>query len=360
MSPCLLYLAVEHTVDIVDKDVRTVVKDQLINYQHPFSGLFPCKPGPPQSCACHVRDSVYCATAVWALHRCFQRLGDESGQSFELRQSAIKCMRAILLAWMQQTVRLEQFKTAQNLETCLSTRLDYATGQPIEGTDYNHLQIDCVGLYVLQLAQMILSGLQVIHTKTEAAFVQNLIFYLERAYRIPDYGMWERGSKQNRNITELHASSIGMAKAAMESLSGFNVFGVEGDHSTVIFTEGDAHSRNSMILDTLLPRESASKIININILPAPTAASTTAMSSINITLSLTLTTNETTFNVPSTTTLIIAAPTTSNEDMIPNGPPFDRAFIRRIGLFGHMLIREGGPQHSKYSLCAPKLSHIRH
>ncbi|BHF72293.1 hypothetical protein SprV_0401535700 [Sparganum proliferum] len=244
-----------------------IVKDQLINYQHPFSGLFPCKPGPPQSCACHVRDSVYCATAVWALHRCFQRLGDESGQSFELRQSAIKCMRAILLAWMQQTVRLEQFKTAQNLETCLSTRLDYATGQPIEGTDYNHLQIDCVGLYVLQLAQMILSGLQVIHTKTEAAFVQNLIFYLERAYRIPDYGMWERGSKQNRNITELHASSIGMAKAAMESLSGFNVFGVEGDHSTVIFTEGDAHSRNSMILDTLLPRESASKGTDAALIP---------------------------------------------------------------------------------------------
>nr|VZI30350.1 unnamed protein product [Spirometra erinaceieuropaei] len=244
-----------------------IVKDQLINYQHPFSGLFPCKPGPPQSCACHVRDSVYCATAVWALHRCFQRLGDESGQSFELRQSAIKCMRAILLAWMQQTVRLEQFKTAQNLETCLSTRLDYATGQPIEGTDYNHLQIDCVGLYVLQLAQMILSGLQIIHTKTEAAFVQNLIFYLERAYRIPDYGMWERGSKQNRNITELHASSIGMAKAAMESLSGFNVFGVEGDHSTVIFTEGDAHSRNSMILDTLLPRESASKGTDAALIP---------------------------------------------------------------------------------------------
>ncbi|VDN14365.1 unnamed protein product [Dibothriocephalus latus] len=190
-------------------------------------------------------------------------MGDESGQSFELRQSAIKCMRAILQAWMQQTVRLEQFKTAQTLETSLSTRLDYATGQPLEGTDYNHLQMDCVGLFVLQLAQMILSGLHVIHTKTEAAFVQNLVFYLERAYRIPDYGMWERGSKQNRNVTELHASSIGMAKAAIESLSGFNLFGVEGDHSTVIFTDADAHSRNSMILDTLLPRESASKIHKI-------------------------------------------------------------------------------------------------
>lgn len=46
---------------------------------------------------------------------------------------------------------------------------------------------------------------QIVYTKDEVAFVQNLVFYLERAYRIPDYGMWERGTKQNRNITELHA-----------------------------------------------------------------------------------------------------------------------------------------------------------
>lgn len=169
-------------------------------------------------------------------------------------------MRAILLGWMRQADRLENFKMTQNLETCLYTRLDYETGTPVDNTGYRHLQMDCVGLYVLQLAQMILSGLQIIHTKVEAAFVQNLIFYIERAYRIPDYGMWERGSKQNRDITELHASSIGMAKAALESISGFNIFGSEGDHTTVMFADIDAHSRNSSILSTLLPRESASKV----------------------------------------------------------------------------------------------------
>uniref|UniRef100_A0A5K3EN75 Phosphorylase b kinase regulatory subunit n=2 Tax=Mesocestoides corti TaxID=53468 RepID=A0A5K3EN75_MESCO len=245
-----------------------IVKDQLIKYQHPFSGLFPCRPeSPAHNCVAHVRDNVYCATAIWALHRSFQRFGDSSGQNYELRQSAVKCMRAILLGWMRQADRLENFKMTQNLETCLHTRLDYETGTPVEGTGYKHLQIDCVGLYLLQLTQMIISGLQIIHTKVEAAFIQNLIFYLERAYRIPDYGMWERGSKQNRDITELHASSIGMAKAALESVSGFNIFGCEGDHTTVMFADVDAHSRNSSILCTLLPRESASKGTDVALIP---------------------------------------------------------------------------------------------
>ncbi|KAM3176771.1 hypothetical protein ACTXT7_005839 [Hymenolepis weldensis] len=245
-----------------------MVNDQLIKYQHPFSGLFPQRPETSAlNCVAHVRDNVYCATAIWVLHRAFQRIGDDSGQSYELRQSAVKCMRAILLGWMRQADRLENFKVAQNLETCLYTLLDYETGTPVDDTGYRHLQMDCVGLYVLQLAQMILSGLQIIHTKVEAAFVQNLIFYIERAYRIPDYGMWERGSKQNRGITELHASSIGMAKAALESMSGFNIFGSEGDHTTVMFADIDAHSRNSSILSTLLPRESASKGTDAALIP---------------------------------------------------------------------------------------------
>ncbi|VDM35879.1 unnamed protein product [Hydatigera taeniaeformis] len=224
----------------------------MLKYQHPFSGLFPRRPEAlAHDCVAHVRDNVYCATVIWALHRAFQRIGDDSGQSYELRQSAVKCMRAILLGWMRQADRLEKFKITQNLETCLHSRLDYETGTPVEGTGYKHLQMDCVGLYI-------------IHTKIEAAFVQNLIFYLERAYRIPDYGMWERGSKQNRDITELHASSIGMAKAALESVSGFNIFGSEGDHTTVMFADADAHTRNSSILSTLLPRESASKVAKLD------------------------------------------------------------------------------------------------
>lgn len=43
----------------------------------------------------------------------------------------------------------------------------------------------------------------------EVAFVQNLVYYVERAYRTPDFGMWERGSKYNSGMPEIHASSIG-------------------------------------------------------------------------------------------------------------------------------------------------------
>jgi phosphorylase kinase alpha/beta subunit len=39
----------------------------------------------------------------------------------------------------------------------------------------------------------------------EVSFIQNLVFYIERAYRIPDHGMWERGTKENINKRELHA-----------------------------------------------------------------------------------------------------------------------------------------------------------
>lgn len=55
---------------------------------------------------------------------------------------------------------------------------------------------------------MITSGLQIIYTQDEVAFVQNLVYYVERAYRTPDYGMWERGSKYNDGTPEIHARLV--------------------------------------------------------------------------------------------------------------------------------------------------------
>ncbi|CAH8453688.1 unnamed protein product [Schistosoma margrebowiei] len=245
-----------------------VVKNQILRFQHPISGLFPLMPMNTKCRYSHVRDSVYCATVVWALHQCFARINDDEGRHYELGQSAVKCMRSILMGWMQQSARLEYFKRVQNLDTCLHSRLDYETGEPIYDDQYKNLQMDCIGLYVIQLVQMIHSGLQIVYTKDEVAFVQNLVFYLERAYRIPDYGMWERGTKQNRNITELHASSICMAKAALESVAGFNIYGYEGGHSSILFMDADAHSRNRIIMTNLLPRESASKGTDASLIPA--------------------------------------------------------------------------------------------
>ena len=99
-------------------------------------------------------------------------------------------------------------------------------------------------------------------TTDEVCFVQNLVYYIERAYRIPDFGMWERGSKENIKKRELHTrcwgmglgwgepgggrcwpactqlrglrlmhSSVAMAKAALEAINGVNMFGEEVSHS---------------------------------------------------------------------------------------------------------------------------------
>lgn len=92
------------------------------------------------------------------------------------------------------------------------------------------------------------------------AFVQNLVYYVERAYRTPDFGMWERGSKYNDGTPEIHASSIGMAKSALEAINGCNLFGEKGASWSVVYVDIDAHNRNRSIFETMLPRESSSKV----------------------------------------------------------------------------------------------------
>ncbi|VDP38247.1 unnamed protein product [Schistosoma mattheei] len=154
---------------------------------------------------------------------------------------------------------MEYFKRVQNLDTCLHSRLDYETGEPIYDDHYKNLQMDCIGLYVIQLVQMIHSGLQIVYTKDEVAFVQNLVFYLERAYRSVD----QHSARVNKNPI-----SICMAKAALESVAGFNIYGYEGGHSSILFMDADAHSRNRIIMTNLLPRESASKGTDASLIPS--------------------------------------------------------------------------------------------
>ncbi len=101
----------------------------------------------------------------------------------------------------------------------------------------------------------------------EFHFVQNLVYYVERAYRTPDFGMWERGSKHNNGTPEVSASSIGFAKAALEAVNGVNLFGENGAAWSVVYVDIDAHNRNRSIFETLLPRESASKDVDAALIP---------------------------------------------------------------------------------------------
>lgn len=142
----------------------------------------------------------------------YRRIDDDRGKSYELGQSAVKCMRGILECWIKQASRVELFKQRQSSLHALHSKFHLHTGEEIFADDtYNHLQIDVVSVYLIFLVQMITSGLQIIYTQDEVAFVQNLVYYVERSYRTPDFGMWERGSKYNDGTPEIHASSIGNA-----------------------------------------------------------------------------------------------------------------------------------------------------
>lgn len=113
-----------------------------------------------------VRDSVYCAAAVWSLYQAYRRIDDDRGKSYELGQSTVKCMRGILECWVKQARRVEVFKQRQSNQYALHSKFQLHTGEEIYADDaYNHLQIDLVSLYIIFLVQMITSGLQIIYTQ---------------------------------------------------------------------------------------------------------------------------------------------------------------------------------------------------
>ncbi|XP_018326902.1 probable phosphorylase b kinase regulatory subunit beta isoform X2 [Agrilus planipennis] len=242
-----------------------IVKRQLLRYQSPITGLFPIYSTDTEIGS--VRESVYCAAAVWGLYQSYRRIDDDRGKSYELGQSAIKCMRGILECWIKQAKRIELFKKQQSSVYALHVKFHLTTGDTVfTDEEYPHLQIDVVSVYLIFLVQMITSGLQIIYTQDEVAFVQNLVYYVERAYRTPDFGMWERGSKYNDGTPEIHASSIGMAKSALEAINGCNLFGEKGASWSVIYVDIDAHNRNRSIFETMLPRESSSKSVDASLL----------------------------------------------------------------------------------------------
>ena len=242
----------------------------ILSRQHPVSGLLPAS----TAVNAHgdytdawVRDNVYSILAVWALGLAYRRFDEDQGRRYELEQSVVKLMRGLLFAMMQQAYKVERFKERQDPLEALHAKYNTATGGIVVGDgEWGHLQIDATSLFLLMLAQMTASGLQIIFTQDEVNFVQNLVYYIGRAYRTPDYGIWERGNKLNHGKPELNTSSVGMAKAALEAMRGLNLFGVRGGQSSVIHVLPDQIARARLTLESLLPRESGSKEIDAALL----------------------------------------------------------------------------------------------
>ncbi|XP_067012552.2 probable phosphorylase b kinase regulatory subunit alpha isoform X2 [Anabrus simplex] len=240
---------------------------EIMKHQHPVTGLFPASPDNNHA---WIRDNVYCILAVWGLSMAYKKNADmdeDRAKTYELEQSCVKLMRGLLMAMMQQKDKVEKFKSSQNPLDALHAKYSTSTGQTVVGdNEWGHLQIDAVSLYLLILAQMTASGLQIVFNLDEVSFIQNLVFYIESAYCIPDYGIWERGDKTNHGLPELNASSIGMAKAALEAMNELDLFGARGGPSSIIHVLADEAQKCQAVLQSMLPRESSSKELDSGLL----------------------------------------------------------------------------------------------
>jgi len=245
-----------------DRSIDRVV----LQRQHPISGLLPAS----TAHTVHgnygdawVRDCIYSIQCVWALGIAHRNLQGPCQRSWELEQRVVDLMRGLLNAMMRQSAKVERFKSSLDPLDALHAKYNSSSGEPVVADDgWGHLQLDATSLFLLQLAQLSAGGLAIIHNSHEACFIQNLVYYVARAYRVPDYGIWERGDKGNHGLPERNASSIGMAKAALEALDGVDLFASHGDGSMQVLIPHGAVVRLRRALTGLLPRESASKEVD--------------------------------------------------------------------------------------------------
>ncbi|KAG2199209.1 hypothetical protein INT47_010584 [Mucor saturninus] len=247
-----------------------VINTTVLSKQNAASGLIPAS----VAITTHgdytdawVRDNVYSIYCVYGLALAYRRIDDTTGRAFELEHAVVKLMRGILFSMMRQAPKVEKFKKTQNILDALHAKYNTKTGATVVGDkEWGHLQIDATSLFLVALADMTTSGFSIIYTQDEVDFIQNLVFYIERAYRTPDFGIWERGDKSNHGEPELNSSSIGMAYAALKAINGVNLFGARGSASSTIYVLPDEMTRNKITLQSVLPRESNSKEVDGSIL----------------------------------------------------------------------------------------------
>ncbi|KAH9504320.1 hypothetical protein Btru_064619 [Bulinus truncatus] len=241
---------------------QRLVNRCILRYQNPATGLIS---GNDRNHS-WVRDNVYCIMAVWGLALAYRKtvdLDEDRAKAYELEKAVVEAMRGLLRAMLMQSEKVENFKRTQSPRDALHAKYSSITGKTVVGDyEWGHLQIDATSLFLLALAQMTASGLVIVFTLDEVAFVQNLVFYIEAAYRTPDYGIWERGDKTNHGLPELNASSIGMAKAALEAINELDLFGSRGGPASVIHVLPDEAQQCQAILQSMLPRESISKEVD--------------------------------------------------------------------------------------------------
>ncbi|EJD73824.1 phosphorylase b kinase regulatory subunit alpha [Loa loa] len=239
-----------------------LVEQTILKYQDPVTGLFTnnIEDSPDHA---WVRDNLYATHAIWAMYRAYQKSADvneDLARAKELGFTCVKTMQSLLECMMRQSDKVEQFKLHQRKNDALHAKYSAKTKSTVVGDyEWGHLQIDAISLFLLTLAQITASGLQIVRNFDEVAFVQNLVYYIEAGYRTPDYGVWERGDKTNQGIRELNSSSVGMVKAALQALNDVGDLFGDGSKGSVIHVLPDQIQQCSALLTSMLPRESVSK-----------------------------------------------------------------------------------------------------
>jgi phosphorylase kinase alpha/beta subunit len=251
---------------VVLQELDQQIDRVVLSRQHPITGLLPASTAHTvhgNYADAWVRDCIYSIQCVWGLALAHRRLRGPSRRVYELEGRVLQLMRGLLTAMLRQAPKVERFKHSLHRLHAIHAKFDTASGGPVVADDgWGHLQLDATALFLLQLAQLTRSGLVVVQSRHECDFVQNLVYYVARAYRVADYGIWERGDKGNHGLPERNASSIGLVKAALEALEGLDLYGPHGNGSCCLVIPHDAIVRLRRALRGLLPRESASKEVD--------------------------------------------------------------------------------------------------
>ncbi|XP_058297308.1 phosphorylase b kinase regulatory subunit alpha, skeletal muscle isoform [Hylobates moloch] len=212
-----------------------LVQQTILCHQNPVTGLLPASYDQKDA---WVRDNVYSILAVWGLGLAYRKNADrdeDKAKAYELEQSVVKLMRGLLHCMIRQNGAGPGDRVSRSQKTRLEE---------------------------LSLIRRDLKK----HDKYSMKFWIGPWNVKRPLVEKVDFGIWERGDKTNQGISELNASSVGMAKAALEALDELDLFGVKGGPQSVIHVLADEVQHCQSILNSLLPRASTSKEVDASLL----------------------------------------------------------------------------------------------
>lgn len=177
------------------------VKSLIFSQVSPIHGNIISKINPAES---HLKDSVYAAYTLYIASVSLRNNPEAS----VFRLMATKVMRAALVSLMQQSEKVEAFKNDQDAKNVLATVFSASNNRPIKCVENELMILDECALFLLVLCQLCSANLKIVYSDNDVDFCQNLVYYLERAYRVADHGP-KSSLSENPNWT-LHATTGGI------------------------------------------------------------------------------------------------------------------------------------------------------